>query len=81
MQIKINVFPLIKQLELKHGYSLSYAEIARVTELDQRVIAGVITGKTKQIRTDTLAKLLDFFRREGMPVTVGDLFTEVEESN
>ncbi|HMN30621.1 MAG TPA: helix-turn-helix transcriptional regulator, partial [Caldilineaceae bacterium] len=56
----------------------SYAEVAEKSGLTRQGVRRLLTEQTLTIRVDTLARLLDFFRAEGLDITLGDLFTESE---
>lgn len=71
MQASLKIFDAVNQLEKHNGRRYSESEIAAATKLHRHTIAAVMKGKHDK----TLSKLLAFFASEGMPITVGDLFT------
>jgi transcriptional regulator with XRE-family HTH domain len=71
MQASLKIFDAVNQLEKRNGRRYSESEIAVATGLHRHTIAAVMKGKQDK----TLSKLLAFFAAEGMPITVGDLFT------
>lgn len=72
--VKITIFAHIIRLQEKTGQRLSDVEYARRIGITRQSFASLMKGETMRIEVDTIAKLLSFFRREGMPITVADLF-------
>lgn len=78
-RIKLNFLELLQSLERqKNGRRYTYSEIADKAGLSRQTATKLFTGKSKAIDLATIDKLLAFFAAEGMPVTVGDLFTVTE---
>ncbi len=71
MQAALKIFDTVNQLEKQNGRRYTESQIAKATGLHRHTIAAVMKGKPDK----TLSKLLAFFAAEGMPITVGDLFT------
>lgn len=67
---QLNIFRVIKRLEALNGRTYTDQQIATATGLHRHTISTMRKGKAEP----TLDKLLEFFRREGMPITVADLF-------
>lgn len=75
---KLNVFRLVKLLEAQTGKPYSNTVVAGKADLSRVTVNSLVAGTTNRIDLATIDKLLDFFAAEGMPVTVGDLFTVTE---
>lgn len=73
--VKLNLFALTKQLELKLGRDLDWSDVARKSGISRQNWSNMRNDISAGIDFSTIAKLLDFFRSEGLPVTVADLFT------
>ena len=68
----------LHRLEEKQGNRLSWAHIGRQMGMTRQAAQALFTGDSSDdsfAKYGTIAKLLDFFAAEGMPVTVADLFT------
>lgn len=76
--VESNLFALKRELELKKGRAYTWGEIAEATNLNPNTIYGLANNKSKGIRYDTMGALLEFFRREGLEITAGDLFVVKE---
>lgn len=76
-EIKLNVFSLIKQLEIKRGHDLQWSDISRKSGITRQTWLRLRTNEATGIDLGTLGKLIDFFAAEGMPITISDLFTQV----
>jgi hypothetical protein len=77
--IKYNLFSLKRRLELLKGKSYTWQEISHKTGVHFNTLHNIEGNKTRRLDLDIVAKLLDFFSREGMPVSIDQLFT-VERS-
>lgn len=73
--VKLNIFSLIKRLEIKHGHDLQWSDISRKSGITRQTWLRLRTNEATGIDLVTIGKLLDFFAAEGMPITVNDLFT------
>lgn len=74
-QIEFNLFQLINRLEAAKEREVTIVEIAEETGLSQ---AGLYKAKNKAysgVQFETLGKLMDYFARQGMPITISDMFT------
>lgn len=72
--VEFNLFALKKKLELQQGREYSWAEMAASAGLHHNTVSRIGTNKTDRVDLATLARLLGFFRNEGMPVEIQDLF-------
>jgi DNA-binding Xre family transcriptional regulator len=69
-----NLFALKRQLELKTGRAYTWGEIAEKADLNANTLYSLAKNTGQGVRFDTLGKLLNFFRKEGLEIEVGDLF-------
>lgn len=77
-QVQSNLFELVHKLESKHGRRYTYTEIAEalgVTHPAAKALLKKRSDPNGYFRFAIMAKLLDFFASQGMPITAGDLFT------
>lgn len=74
-QVKLNVFALFKDLEKQTGHNLYMTDVAAKSGITRQTWDKLLRGDTERVEMRTLARLLDFFAAEGMPVTINDLFT------
>ena len=75
MEIAVNVMAKVNELEQLRHRRYTYTDIADAAGLSRHTVRKWLTGEVKAIDLESLAKLLDFFESEGMPVTVAELFT------
>lgn len=73
-KLYFDLFDVIKRLERQKQEPVPYTYVADRSGLSRFTIQKIIAGDTTRVDLDTLAKLLDFFAAEGMPITVADLF-------
>ncbi len=73
--VTLNYVKLLHELESVNRRRYKYTEIGKITGLSRQTATKLFTGKAKGIDLETIAKLLDFFADEGMPIRPGDLFT------
>lgn len=81
-QVQSNLFELIHQLESRHGRRYTYTEIAEALGVTHPAAKALLKKKTdpnSYIRFAMIAKLLDFFASQNMPITISDLFTVVDK--
>lgn len=80
--IRFNLFDLWKQLERLQARSITAKEIAEKSGIHRNTIDALSRpGESKGIQgvhLKTLASLYDYFKREGLDLTVGDFFLVVE---
>lgn len=72
--IEYNLFNLKKQLEIKSQREFSWNEIAERSGVHRNTMLNLANDRTRRIDLDIMARLIDFFASEGMPVTPNDLF-------
>lgn len=75
--VQSNLFRLIAQLEANTGKPYPLQVVAAKSGVHRHTIEVLAKGTPQGIHFKTMAGLLDFFASEGMPITVGDLFTIV----
>jgi len=78
MEITFDLFKLKQQLQLATGKEFSFSEIAREANLHRNTVERISQNRTDRVDLETLAKLIFFFRRYGVAITVGDLFNVKE---
>lgn len=74
MHVEYNLFALIKDLEKQNFRAYSMSEIAKGADVHRHTIERIISNKTESVTLKTIAGLLRFFKTEGMPITISDLF-------
>lgn len=79
IKVKFNLFRLRRQLEIEKGHSLTWEDVAKGAGLHINTIYGLSTNSSKRIDIRTMEKLIEYFKKEGLPVGPGDLFTFGEE--
>jgi hypothetical protein len=77
MTKNVTFSPLIAltELEAKTGHRYTYKEIADKANWSRQAVRSVLTQKPSRVDVETLGKLLCFFEKEGLPVSVEDFFT------
>lgn len=78
MEITFDLFTLKQQLQIATGREFSFSEIAREANLHRNTVERISQNRTDRVDLETLAKLIFFFRRYGIDITVGDLFSVKE---
>lgn len=74
--IRLNLFNLKKQLEVRDGRDYTLVEIAEGAGVSYYGLMRAVNGDTSGVQFDTLGKLLAYFRGKGLEVTTGDMFVE-----
>ncbi|MBA3531910.1 MAG: helix-turn-helix transcriptional regulator [Ardenticatenales bacterium] len=72
--IRFNLLPLKAKLEIAKGKAYKWGDIARVAGLHSNTLYDIVNNKNRRVDLVTLEKLLDFFRAEGLPIEIGELF-------
>ena len=78
--VQFNLLGTIHRLEELRGRRYSYSDIANGAGLNRQGVRYLLQSPPKRIDLETLSKLLDFFAAEGLPITVGDLFTTTTDA-
>jgi transcriptional regulator with XRE-family HTH domain len=79
-EVALNLFGLKKQLEIRTGRDYTLQEMAEGMGLNYYGLMRAMNGDTQGVQFDTLGKMLDYFRAEGLDVEIGDLFAVGEEA-
>ena len=78
-KVTFNLHAPLSNLEQLKNRRYSYAEVADISTLTRQGVRRLLKEPSETVSVVTLAKLLDFFSAEGMPITVDQLFTVQEE--
>ncbi len=78
-KVTFNLHAPLSNLEQLKNRRYSYAEVADISSLTRQGVRRLLKEPSETVSVVTLAKLLDFFSAEGMPITVDQLFTVQEE--
>lgn len=70
----LNLQAVKQQLEHVTGREYSWSQIARETDLHRHTVERIASNRTKQIRFETLERLLEFFHSEGLAIKIDDFF-------
>ena len=73
-KVRFTIFKHIIHLQEKTGERLSDTQYAKRVGISRQAFTALMRGDTMRIENETIDKLLDFFDRAGMPLTVGDLY-------
>lgn len=77
-KVTLNLHRPLALLEQKNG-RYSYADIADKSGLSRQGVRRILKEESLTIDMRTLSKLLDFFKSEGMLVTLSDLFDVTDD--
>lgn len=77
--IQYNIFNLKKQLEIQNQKEYSWAQIAELSDIHRNTVLNLANDRTQRVDLDVVARLLTFFKSEGMPVSIGDLFVVTDD--
>jgi len=77
-RVRFNLFKLLKELEVQQGKDYSWTDVSKLAGLHLNTVLDAAHNRTRQVRFDTLEKLLAFLRREGLDVSLDDLLVEAE---
>lgn len=75
-----NLLPLRRELEAMTQDTYTWTRIAREAELNKNTVTNVANNATDRVDRDTLSKLLNYLRGQGLEVTARDLLSEMPES-
>lgn len=78
-KVTFNLHAPLSNLEQLKNRRYSYAEVADISSLTRQGVRRLLKEPSETVSVVTLAKLLDFFSAEGMPITIDQLFTVQEE--
>lgn len=79
--VRFNLVALVGKLQAYKGRKYTWKEISELSGISRGTLHNIQHNKTDAVENTTISALLRFFEREGMPITVGDLYEvyEVEE--
>ncbi len=80
-KVTFNLHAPLSNLEQLKNRRYSYAEVADISTLTRQGVRRLLKEPSETVSVVTLAKLLDFFSAEGMPITIDQLFTVQEEGS
>lgn len=75
-KVTLNLFHLIKQVEIAENRNITSIEVAREAGIHEQTIYRALRGELGGVQFETIEKLLGYFRNHGMTVTVNDLIAE-----
>lgn len=74
LTVQYNLFALKHQLEIKTNRPYSWREIADALGVHRNTMLNFVNNKITRVDLDILVGLVEFFRKEGLPITFFDLF-------
>jgi len=77
MAIIISLREALSRLELKNGKRYSIIQLSEDIGLNPRTTRELFFGGTEQIRTSTMAKVIEFFDSQDCKITYADFFHTV----
>lgn len=80
-QVKSNLFALLNQLERQNNRRYTYTELGTALGISYQSAKASLKQKddpNSYLRYGLIGKLLDFFKSQGMFITVGDLYITVD---
>jgi len=78
-KVTFNVDRLLRQLSAQNNRDYDKAWVATLSGISRTTITAITTGQNTRIDLETIGKLTAFFRSQGMPITVADLFVVEED--
>lgn len=75
-KIRFNLFALKNRLEKLQGRDIPWSELADGAKLNRNTIDSIVHQRASGIRLQTASKLLEYFRGQGLQITIADLFIE-----
>lgn len=72
-RIQFNLFEVIKRLEMQKREPVTYSYVADESGLSRFTVQKIAMNHTSRVDLETLQKLVDFFDKEGLSITVNDL--------
>lgn len=78
-KVKLNIFSLIKRLEIARGHDLEWSDISLKSGITRQTWLRLRRNEATGIDFVTLGRLLDFFAAEGQPISISDLFTVTQD--
>ena len=72
--MKFDLTRVKARLELLLGREVSWREISTATDIHYNTLYNIASNKQARADLDTLARLIEYFRTQGLDVGPGDLF-------
>ena len=79
MKLQFSVKQLVRDLEDLKGEMYSFAQLSKLSGVDQRYISSWVQGDADYIRFQHVEKFLDYLHREGVDVSKGCTLTVTNE--
>lgn len=79
-QVTFNLRQLLRMLSIRNDEEYEIQQIAAATGLNRLTVSKLINGDSGRIEFRTIEKLLEFFKTNGMPITLDQLFTVTDTS-
>lgn len=79
-EIQSNLKQLLRELEAKNQKDYEIGKVAKAAGLSRFTVSMLANNNHARTDFSTLAKLLWFFKQEGMTITLNDLFTVTDTS-
>lgn len=80
MKVAFNIFALKRRLELRTGKAYTLEAMARGIGIHRNTMLNIANNKTERIDLPIVAKIIEYFRREGLRVELQDLFVVTEDT-
>jgi len=77
--ITYNLFNLKRELEIKTQEEYTWQRIADISEIHKNTIYNLANNRTQRVDLNVMARLLDFFASQGLPIGINDLFIVTDE--
>lgn len=74
--VRLNLFNLKQDLQKVLGREIDLTEMAKGMGINYWTLYNAFNGKSAGIQFDTIGKMLGYFRREGLDVSMEDLLVE-----
>jgi DNA-binding XRE family transcriptional regulator len=78
--LKFGIFALKRRLELRTGKAYTLEAMARGIGIHRNTMLNIANNKTERIDLPIVAKIIEYFRREGLRVELQDLFVVTEDT-
>ena len=79
MKLQFSAKQLVRDLEDLKGEMYSFAQLSKLSGVDQRYISSWVQGDADYIRFQHVEKFLDYLHREGVDVSKGCTLTVTNE--
>lgn len=81
INIDFNIKQLVRQLEVQNNRDYKIQDIAKLSGINRFTIGSLLDEEQQQeaITRKTMARLITFFRSEGLDIGPGDLFSFTQQ--